>query len=253
MKKEYKTTVRARVAKHVVIALFVSIVIVSAVNMIYMSRRASKGQQRELTMTTELCALKVDTWTNELRGITVDLADTFRAMGALEEKPVKAILNQIAATHPDLIFLYVATEEGNMYMARGVNYATGVDPRQRGWYQMAKDARKTIVTDPYISATRPDLMLATAATPIYVDGELIGIVGVDADVSTINEYINSMDFDNGSYGFLLFKRFIALQRLCQSFRKSLKLSLRKAKQLVLITKMKTLFTQFQNFPFVTGR
>lgn len=203
MKKEYKTTVRARVAKHVVVTLLCSIILVSAVNMIYMSRRVAKGQQRELSMATELCALKVDAWTNELRGITVDLSDTFRAIGKLEERPVKTILNQIAATHPDLIFLYVATEDGHMYMARGVNYATGVDPRQRGWYQMAKEARRTILTDPYISATRPDLMLATAATPIYVDGELIGIVGVDADVSTINEYINSMDFDNGSYGFLL--------------------------------------------------
>lgn len=203
MKREYKSTVRARVAKHVVIALLISIILVSAVNMIYMVRRISKGQERELSMTTELCASKVDAWTNELRGITVDLADTFRAQGGLEEKPVKAILNQIAATHPDFIFLYVATEQGNMYMARGVNYATGVDPRQRTWYQQAKDARKTIMTDPYISATRPDLMLATAATPIYINGELVGVVGVDADVSTINEYINSMDFDNGSYGFLL--------------------------------------------------
>ena len=52
-------------------------------------------------------------------------------------------------------------------MARGVQFAEGVDARQRGWYVKAKAAGHTIVTDPYISASRKEVMLATAASPIF--------------------------------------------------------------------------------------
>ncbi|MBR5648452.1 cache domain-containing sensor histidine kinase [Pseudobutyrivibrio sp.] len=203
MKKEYRTTVRARVARHVVLTLLISTIIVTVINLIYMSRRITQGQSNELSITTDLCASKVDTWANQLRGITIDIADTFEARGELKESDVKAVLNQIAETQSDLIFVYLATEDGKMYMARGVHFARGVNPCDRVWYKQAKETGKTVFIDPYISATRPDIMLSTAATPIYIDGKIAGVVGVDADVSLINEYINSMDFGNHSYGFLL--------------------------------------------------
>ena len=120
MKKEYRTTVRARVAKHVVVTLLISTFILTLINLLYMSRRVTNGQSRELSITTELCASEVNSWTSQLRCITVDIADTFEARGELNEAEVKAVLNQIADNHPELIFVYLATEEGNMYMARGV-------------------------------------------------------------------------------------------------------------------------------------
>ena len=121
MKKEYRTTVRARVARHVVLTLLISTIIVTVINLIYMSRRITQGQSNELSITTDLCASKVDTWANQLRGITIDIADTFEARGELKESDVKAVLNQIAETQSDLIFVYLATEDGKMYMARGVH------------------------------------------------------------------------------------------------------------------------------------
>ncbi|SCY29897.1 methyl-accepting chemotaxis protein [Pseudobutyrivibrio sp. AR14] len=203
MEKEYRTTVRARVTKHVVISLLISIILVSIVNMTYMTRRIIKGQNRELTIATELCGSQVDAWVNQIRGVTIDIADTLEADGELEKDEIIALLDEFGESHQNLVFLYVATEEGDMYMARGVTYASGVDPRERTWYKTVKETGASSIIDPYISATRPDLMLATAASPIYLDGKLVGVVGADADVSTINEYVSSLDFENGSYGFLI--------------------------------------------------
>ena len=72
-----------------------------------------------------------------------------------------------------------------------------------GTYKTAKAAGHTIITDPYLSATRTDVMLVTAASPIYFGSKLVGVVGVDADVKTINKYIQSLDFRDGAYGFLI--------------------------------------------------
>ena len=187
----------------VIVALLATIIALSTVNLIYMSRRMRDEINSELDLVTILSAGRVDTWSNELQGITLDIADTITALNTLDEGTIKNILNQYAVHHGNLFFIYVATEDGNMYMARGVQYAQGVDPRERMWYKQVKSAGHSIITDPYMSATRNDVMLATAATPIYFGTKMVGAVGVDADVATINEYVSSMNFKDGAYGFII--------------------------------------------------
>lgn len=67
----------------------------------------------------------------------------------------------------------------------------------------AKAAGHTIVTDPYISASRPDVVLATVATPVYFGTSMVGVIAVDTDIATINSYVDSIDFKDDAYGFLV--------------------------------------------------
>lgn len=203
MKNSSKRTIRCKVTDRVVIALLVTIIALSVVNLIYMSRRVVQEQQQELKLATELCASEIDGWTVEMETIACGVADSIAALNTLDETEVKKILNQVAWVHGDLFFVYVATEDGDMYMARGVEYPENVDVRERSWYKQVKGAGHTIVTNPYVSASRPDVVLATAAVPIYFGTHMVGVVGVDADIATINEYVNKIDFKNGAYGFLV--------------------------------------------------
>ncbi len=203
MRNKGKNLIRKRVTRRVVIAILITVVLLSVANIAYMTRAINMGQRAELMLVTELSGSKVDKWVGGLSGVSEGIASTLEGLHTLDEDTVKSILDNIAEDYPELCFIYVATEEGNMYMARGVEYAPGVDVRERQWYKTVKALGRTAVVDPYISATRPNLMLATVATPIYFDGELVGIVGVDADVSTISDYINSLKLRDGAYGFLV--------------------------------------------------
>ena len=185
---------------------------ITSVNLIYLSRQMMKELKSELDLVTVLSAKEVESWSGGLEDLTQDLADSFAGLKEPDEETVRGILDSYIVHHPNLFFLYVATEDGKMIMARGVQYAEGVDPRERVWYKDAKAAGHTIFTDPYLSATRGDVVLATAATPIYVGTKMVGVVGADADVNTINEYMNSLEFRDGAYGFL-----IDCLRLCCSF------------------------------------
>ena len=203
MEKVSKKSIRRKVAKRVVVALLVTVIFLSVVNLIYMSRRVVQEQQQELKLVTELCGSKIDSWILEMETISGGIADSLVALGTLDEKEIRSILDQTAWVHGNLYFVYVGTEEGDMYMARGVSYPENVDIRQRDWYKQAKAAGHTIVTDPYVSASRPDVVLATVAAPIYFGTTMVGVVGVDADITSINNYVEGIDFKNGAYGFLV--------------------------------------------------
>ena len=203
MRNSSKRTIRCKVTDRVVVALLITIISISVVNLIYMSRRVVQEQQQELKLATELCASEIDSWTLNMETIACGIADSIAALNTLDETEIKKLLNQSAWVHGDLFFVYVATEEGDMYMARGIEYPEDVDVRGRAWYKQVKGAGHTIVTNPYISASRPDIVLATAAVPVYFGTQMVAVVGVDADIATINEYVNSIDFKNGAYGFLV--------------------------------------------------
>lgn len=198
-------SIRRKVAKRVVIGLLLSIIALSVVNLIFLTRRIKEEHVAEIQLTSNLTAADIFKWQSDMKSIAETIADSYEADdGAnLNEDYILSILDSVAEDREDLYFVYFATEEGNMYMARGVQYATGVDVRERDWYKQVKEAGKTIVIDPYISATRIDVMLATVAAPVYIDGEFVGAVGIDADIDTIAKYVNSISVKEDSYAFLL--------------------------------------------------
>lgn len=203
MKGSSKNSIRRKLARRVVKAIIITVVLLTVVNLIYLSRRVAESQREQLKLATELTAKDINSWIAGMEGITVDMADSIEAMGVINDYNIRRIINQIADTHPELKYVYMATEEGKMYMARGVAFAAGVDPRERIWYKQAKEVGATTVIDPYISATTPDIMMATVATPVFMDYEMIGVVAVDAEISYINEYVNSLNYQSGAYGFLV--------------------------------------------------
>ena len=203
MQKTSRKSLIRQVSRRVVNALLVTVLSLSIVNLLYMSTQMKEEIATELDLVTVLSTAKINDWSNRLEGVTMDIADTISGLETVDQVTITKVLNKYATHHDDFFFLYVATEEGNMYMARGVQFAKGKDPRDRVWYKQAKAAGHTIITDPYMSATRSDVMLATAATPIFFGTRMVGVVGIDADVTTINEYVNALSFKDGAYGFII--------------------------------------------------
>ncbi|SDH91378.1 methyl-accepting chemotaxis protein [Pseudobutyrivibrio sp. 49] len=203
MKKNKRTTVRRRITRHVVIAIAITITVMTIVNLIYLSRRIIEQQEMKLELATQMSAGEVQNWIKDMSTVTEDMASSLTALGDLNEVTVRAVVDRVALNHPELYYVYFSDRLGNATMARGVQFAEGVDPRERVWYKTAEALGHTVVIDPYSSASRPDVMMVTVATPVYWGTMLVGVVAVDADIATVQDFINSIDFENGSYGFLL--------------------------------------------------
>lgn len=74
---------------------------------------------------------------------------------------------------------------------------TAYDPRQRPWYQLARQDRETVYTEPYVFASSGALGI-TIASPVIVAGELRGVVGADLLLSDIEKSLDELQY--GEFG-----------------------------------------------------
>ncbi len=80
--------------------------------------------------------------------------------------------------------------------------ATTYDPRKRPWYEIAKDERKTIITDPQVFATL-GLIGFTVAAPFYTNDKLAGVTALDIKLDGLSEYLAENKISPGTLSYLL--------------------------------------------------
>ncbi len=94
---------------------------------------------------------------------------------------------------------YIGTSDGVLVLWPDVTETLRLiapfDYRERPWYLEAARARETIWTRPYLSQASGSLAI-TCATPILVEGNLTGVVGMDVSLAEIDS-----DLDNISSGY----------------------------------------------------
>ncbi|WMW06568.1 methyl-accepting chemotaxis protein [Pseudomonas entomophila] len=119
--------------------------------------------------------------------------------------PGKSSLDRILALPvygSNFILTYFGGQDGSMQSVPVGNRAADYDPRVRGWYKAASAAGQTIVTEPYISVSAGKLVI-TLATPVQQGGRMIGVSGVDTDLQTISNLINTLDFGGRGHAFIV--------------------------------------------------
>lgn len=81
------------------------------------------------------------------------------------------------------------------------------DPRARPWYEKAKSAQDSVWTDAYVflgSSGEPDTPGFTYATPFYDDAkELIGVMTVDFALTTLCNFLKSLEGPNSGFFFIV--------------------------------------------------
>jgi methyl-accepting chemotaxis protein len=82
----------------------------------------------------------------------------------------------------------------------------GYDPRTRSWYQDAKAARSTIISDPYIDA-ETKILVVTIATPIYDNktGKFFGVIASDLSIAALYQRIAEAHVIGVGFGILVAK------------------------------------------------
>lgn len=103
----------------------------------------------------------------------------------------------------DLIrWIYIGTPQGVQLCYPGNELDDSYDARVRDWYTRANEKGEFGWTDVYVDAGGLGLMV-TASKPIYVNGELIGVVATDVTIETINEEIINLEIGKTGYPFLI--------------------------------------------------
>ncbi|AIN60641.1 methyl-accepting chemotaxis protein [Pseudomonas soli] len=165
-------------------------------------QRQSLRSDTESTLQSlgNLTAGNIRTWLDSRIQLVNSVAQQIAVDG-----PAKSSLERILALPvygSNFILTYFGGQDGSMQSVPVGNRAADYDPRVRGWYKAASAAGQTIVTEPYISVSAGKLVI-TLATPVQQGGRMIGVSGVDTDLQTISNLVNTLDFGGHGHAFIV--------------------------------------------------
>ncbi|WP_297471097.1 cache domain-containing protein, partial [Thermococcus sp.] len=111
------------------------------------------------------------------------------------------LLNRFRAVKnldPNVAYVYFGSADGKMYMWPNESLPEGYDPRKRPWYQEAVAKNGPVWTEPYKDASTGK-WIVTYSEPVYVNGKLVGVIGVDVFVSTLIEQAKEIKIGQSGY------------------------------------------------------
>ena len=187
-----------------VIAIVVVIIVLTTVGIASIAaNRLIDNQKSELQLQADRYAEEVNTWIETEKMMAEGTANSVEAAGDVSPEFLQDVVDTHAAGRDELLNLYCGTATSEFYQSNPeAEIPAGYDPVQRGWYQQAAAAETTIVTDPYWDVLT-NQMCATIASPIYVNGKLVAVIGADVTLKTVTDLTDSINYENGVYGFLV--------------------------------------------------
>ncbi|MER2141986.1 MAG: cache domain-containing protein, partial [Priestia megaterium] len=97
--------------------------------------------------------------------------------------------NLYASLHPEAVSIFTGNQQGKFIQSPKKVIQAGYDPRKRDWYKLAMQNKgKTVVTEPYPSASTGQTVMTVAKTT--ADGT--GVIALNLDISRINKAVSKV-------------------------------------------------------------
>ena len=139
----------------------------------------------------------IEAWLDGRQPLVQNLAESVAKAGA----DPRLVLQSKALTET-FSSIYYGDQSGVFTLEPAAELPAGYDPRQRPWYQGAVAARQMMITRPYTDATTGKLTL-TIAVPVLNGSMVLGVVGADLFLDTVNDLLSSLELGGQGYAFLV--------------------------------------------------
>jgi len=166
-------------------------------------KRTVEDQTQALKLNADKYAEEINTWIENEKMLADGAAKSIAAGKTIDTDYLQSVVDAHAAGRQELLNLYCGTKDSRFIQSnKEAEIPEGYDPVERGWYKQAAESEVVIVTDPYCDAITGQ-MCATIATPVYINSELAGVIGLDVTLGTVTDLTGSINYDEGVYGFLV--------------------------------------------------
>ncbi len=205
MKKNLLWKIKNKLTLAVIVIVMVAMTVSTAIIVRTSSANLTAQLTDVLQKNAGQYANSINSWIEMEKGLNVASAAALKALPDLsyDHEHLQAVISTESEGRDELLNLYYGTEEKE-FIQTDPNAETpeGYDPTARGWYKAAKEAKATIVTDPYMDVLIGGMCI-TIASPVYRDGQLAGVLGADFTLDYIMEILEQIPYDDGEYGFLV--------------------------------------------------
>lgn len=168
------------------------------------------SKREDNSISTQIINRKIDTLSSK---------KAFEEASTIKQNTENETNKVIKLISPYMETQWIHRDRKNKAFKTEIIYNYVYDPRLRPWYINSKKVKKINWTDPYIFSSSGKLLASgkpgiTASSPVYEDGKIIGIVGVDIMLEEISNFISSLKIGNSGRAFLINEKFetIALKK-----------------------------------------
>ncbi len=200
-----KGTIKGKLTLAVILIVVAAMLASTAIIVGTSGKKLTAELTDELQINADKYANSINGWIEMEKGLNFAGAAAFAALpeGSYDREHIQQIVTTEAKDHPEFLNLYYGmADKQHIQMDPEATVPDGYDPTARGWYKAAAAAGTTIVTDPYMDVLIGGMCI-TIATPVYRNGELVGVLGADFTLDYISDVVNSIPYDKGEYGFLI--------------------------------------------------
>lgn len=196
-------TIKGRLTVNMIAIVVASILLTSAGLLAVAGKQAIQDQTRALQLNADKYAEEINTWIEQEKMLAHGAVESIAAGGKTDTDFLQAVVDTHSQGRGELLNLYCGTSDSRfIWSNREIEMPDGYDPVQRGWYQQAAETGDVIVTDPYCDALTGK-MCTTIAAPVYIDGSVEGVIGLDVTLETVTDLTGSISYEDGVYGFLV--------------------------------------------------
>ncbi|MCP3739935.1 methyl-accepting chemotaxis protein [Rossellomorea sp. BNER] len=115
----------------------------------------------------------------------------------------QADFNNYLGLYAEASSLYLATPNKELKIVPYTSLPTDFDPTSRAWYKEAMESKVEVVwSEPYVDKATNEYII-TASKAVLTEGEVIGVLGVDINLTKLTERIAEMDIGYQGYPFVL--------------------------------------------------
>lgn len=197
-----RKTIKGRLTLSVIAIVAVSIILTTVGIVALAGRNLIQNQTEALQLNADKYAEEINTWIENEKLLAEGAANSIQAAENTEVSYIQSVMDTYAAGREELLNLYCGTKDSQFIQSnREAEIPEGYDPVQRGWYQQASEKKEVIVTDPYWDVLT-NQMCTTIAAPVFIEDELVAVIGLDVTLETVTDLTGSINYAEGVYGFL---------------------------------------------------
>ena len=187
-------------------SLIVTIILFIVFNVNQLQQEVEENQYNRLIADMSNVASDFSIWISDKKMMletAKDVVDNF-SYDQLTSTSTDNPFLKINETNPDIPELYVGLSDGRFLSGNDWLAPEDYDPRNRIWYQEAIEADATIVSSVYTDIDTGN-QTVTISSPLYLDGEFVGVIAADVYMNNIEDYLREQIVDSDIYTYIVDK------------------------------------------------
>ncbi|QWC22847.1 methyl-accepting chemotaxis protein [Bacillus haikouensis] len=115
---------------------------------------------------------------------------------------IQSDFNNYLSLYQEATSVYIASPTKQLKIVPAVDLPDDFDPTSRDWYMDAVEAKSGVVwSEPYIDTATEEYII-TASKAVVSDNQIIGVIGVDVNLTKLTDRVSDMELGYEGYPFL---------------------------------------------------